>query len=333
MPFAKYAATKAWGCSLGIYALGRALEATELASRGFYKIIFFEAKKTPKPTKMFCKSKNRLIIWGLSLFFITTLFSCSKTAPTPAPVASFNWAATSTTAPATVNFTNTSTNGKSYLWDFGDGGTSTNFSPTYTFTKGGSFTVKLTVTGDGGTASTSQTINITTPTSLQITIKDDLGNPVVGASVKLYSSITDWTNETNQVLTTQTSNANGVVVFSPLSAIKYFWKITKDCQNNLMGGNTTTTALTANNLNTINAVLAKTGTLTFKNNSTNPYDVFVNGVLTVANMAGGTTQSFIAPIGSYSIRVLQKSGYLISPTDKTYTGSLSCGGSLLTSFP
>lgn len=282
---------------------------------------------------MFCNSKNRLIIWSLSLIFLSTLFSCSKTAPTPAPVASFNWAATSTTAPATVNFTNTSTNGKAYVWDFGDGGSSTNFSPSYIYTKGGTFIVKLTVTGDGGTSSTFQTININTPTSLQITIKDDLGNPVSGATVKLYSTVNDWNNETNQVLTTQSSNASGIVTFSPLSPIKYYWKVVKDCQNNYSGTVTTTNALTANMNNIVTSVLAKTGTLTFKNTSTNPYDVFVNGVLTVSNMAGGTTQSFIAPIGSYSIRVLQKSGYLISPTDKTYVGSISCGTTLTTTFP
>ncbi len=47
--------------------------------------------------------------------------------------------------PLTVNFTNTSTGGFSYNWDFGDGSTSTVFSPSHTYTSYGSFHVTLVV--------------------------------------------------------------------------------------------------------------------------------------------------------------------------------------------
>lgn len=50
---------------------------------------------------------------------------------------------TSGCAPLTVNFTNSSTNGLSYLWNFGDGSTSTTFSPTHTFNSAGVYTVTL----------------------------------------------------------------------------------------------------------------------------------------------------------------------------------------------
>jgi len=39
------------------------------------------------------------------------------------------------------------------------------------------------------------------------------------------------------------------------------------------------------------------------------------------------------PTGSYSIRVLQLSGYVFTPTDQTYTGTLSCGQTMTTTFP
>jgi len=45
-------------------------------------------------------------------------------------------------APLSVTFNNTS-NGSIYLWDFGDGQTSTAFNPTHTFQKSGNYTVKL----------------------------------------------------------------------------------------------------------------------------------------------------------------------------------------------
>ena len=49
--------------------------------------------------------------------------------------------------PFTVTFSNESVNGIDYLWDFGDATTSTEVSPTHTYTTEGTFDVKLTVDG------------------------------------------------------------------------------------------------------------------------------------------------------------------------------------------
>jgi len=51
------------------------------------------------------------------------------------------------TIPATIAFTDNSSNGDSYLWDFGDGNTSTDPSPTHTYTDAGTYTVSLTLQG------------------------------------------------------------------------------------------------------------------------------------------------------------------------------------------
>lgn len=171
-----------------------------------------------------------------------------------------------------------------------------------------------------------------TPTSLEVTLKDNLGNIISGASVKLYSSLTDWSNGTNEVGTIQFSDASGKVKFNDLSNIKYYWFAEKDCQNNVNGGKTTTSALTANINNTFDVILSSTGTLKFVNTSSNPYRVYING--TAFDMNGGITQfKYYMPIGSYSIRVLQLSGYIIYPTDITYTGTLGCGQIFTTTFP
>ena len=53
-------------------------------------------------------------------------------------------------APLTVQFTNTSLQGLSYQWSFGDGGTSTADNPTYVYNVAGVYTVTLTATGIGG---------------------------------------------------------------------------------------------------------------------------------------------------------------------------------------
>ena len=59
---------------------------------------------------------------------------------------------TSTSADDTLSivFRSYSTDAASYLWDFGDGNTSTEANPDYTYTTGGLYKVKLTTTSSDG---------------------------------------------------------------------------------------------------------------------------------------------------------------------------------------
>lgn len=69
-------------------------------------------------------------------------------------------------APLTIQFTNLSSgNATSYLWDFGDTNTSTDFSPAHTYTNAGVYTVSLTAFGPGGsnTYSVPDYITVTSP--------------------------------------------------------------------------------------------------------------------------------------------------------------------------
>lgn len=71
--------------------------------------------------------------------------------PSP-PVANFTRTPVSGSLPLSVAFTDTSTNvPTSWLWDFGDGSTSTSQSPTHVYAIPGQYTVKLTATNAGGT--------------------------------------------------------------------------------------------------------------------------------------------------------------------------------------
>jgi len=65
--------------------------------------------------------------------------------------------------PATVNFNNTTANGMSYVWDFGDNSTSTATNAVHTYTASGTYTVQLTATG-----CISNTANITQPAYITI---------------------------------------------------------------------------------------------------------------------------------------------------------------------
>lgn len=76
----------------------------------------------------------------------------------PTTTASFN---SSTNGPS-VAFVNTSTNASSYVWDFGDGNSSTQTDPFNTYANDGTYTVTLTSTGLCGTATVTQTVTILT---------------------------------------------------------------------------------------------------------------------------------------------------------------------------
>ena len=62
------------------------------------------------------------------------------------------------------SLTNTSENATSYLWNFGDGTTSTEANPVHTYTSNGAFTIELTVESCGITVTYSQTVLVTTLT-------------------------------------------------------------------------------------------------------------------------------------------------------------------------
>lgn len=80
------------------------------------------------------------------------VFVYSVTAPNPTPpTASFTPSTTSGEAPLTVIFTNTSSGDPTptYSWTFGDGGTSTQTSPSHTYSTAGDYIVNLTATSSG----------------------------------------------------------------------------------------------------------------------------------------------------------------------------------------
>jgi PKD repeat protein len=86
----------------------------------------------------------------------------------PPPVAGFSGTPTSGPAPLTVTFSDESTGAvDSWLWDFGDGGSSTGQNPTYLYDVTGTYTVSLRVSGTGGSdvLTRSSYITVTEPTT------------------------------------------------------------------------------------------------------------------------------------------------------------------------
>lgn len=90
--------------------------------------------------------------------------SLCQTATAP-PVAAFTPSALNSCI-TTIDFTDNSTDiPQGWLWDFGDGNTSTAQNPTHTYSMSGTYTIKLVVTNTIGSDSTTQQVTITLPPS------------------------------------------------------------------------------------------------------------------------------------------------------------------------
>ena len=92
-----------------------------------------------------------------------------------------------------VSFINTSTNAKSYKWEFGDGKTSTDKNPNHTYTKEGNYTVKLTATNVTKSNTITQTITITSPTpTAKFTFKTEHPLKVVLTNTSSNATSYEW---------------------------------------------------------------------------------------------------------------------------------------------
>jgi len=91
----------------------------------------------------------------ITIVLVFLISSCKKE-----PVASFEFDQNNVKAPATINFTNTSVNATEYLWNFGDGETTTETNPSHEYIKGGDYDVSLKAYGEDDTHTTVITITI-----------------------------------------------------------------------------------------------------------------------------------------------------------------------------
>jgi PKD repeat protein len=133
-----------------------------------------------------------------------------------APVAAFSGTPTSGMAPLTVAFTDASTGTGpfTYAWDFNNDGTpdSTSQNPSFTYTSAGAYTVKLTVTGPGGSDDEVKTdyINVNAP-SEQPDLNVTKISPNSGAGDSLFA------NEPNIISVTVKNNGPGSAGASTIS--------------------------------------------------------------------------------------------------------------------
>ena len=98
-------------------------------------------------------------IYSLALLCSLLAMSCGEdddTPAVPAPNSDFSFVIDG----KMVTFTNASSDAASYAWDFGDGNTSTEASPSHTYDANGSYVAKLTTTNATGTDSKQAVLEI-----------------------------------------------------------------------------------------------------------------------------------------------------------------------------
>jgi len=112
------------------------------------------------------------------------------------PTAYFTGTPTSGEIPLTVTFTDGSTGATSWSWDFGDGGTSTAQSPSYTYNSAGTYTVALTATNSCGSDSYTRTdyitVTCTAPTASFVGSPTSGDYPLTVSFTDQSSNATSW---------------------------------------------------------------------------------------------------------------------------------------------
>ena len=99
---------------------------------------------------------NKKVTYLFSLLAVAVLAVAVHSCKKPLPEPNFSFAVDG----LTVTFTNSSLESSTYVWDFGDGSTSTEAAPTHTYGDYGLYSVKLTATSEGGEASISKDVEI-----------------------------------------------------------------------------------------------------------------------------------------------------------------------------
>ena len=219
--------------------------------------------------------ENPTVVYSSAGTYSVTLVATNSAGSSTVTVTDF---VVVTTVPATsftvatnvyvATFTNTTVNGTSYSWDFGDGNSSTETNPVHDYGGDGTYEVILTATNDCGTSTTMQTVVITSLPQAGFSADETTGcGPfTVQFMDQSSSNTTSWEWDFPGGNPTSSTDQNPTVTYDNVGT----YTITLTASNSL-GGNTVTQT------NYINVITIPTAgfssssnglTVDFTNNST-----------------------------------------------------------------
>jgi Zn-dependent metalloprotease len=161
---------------------------------------------------------------------------------------------TSCSLPLNIQFSNGSANSTTYMWDFGDGSTSTSINPTHTYSSAGSFDVKLVAQGCGTTKdSVTHTayITINSPTAPTTTGNSRCGSGQVVLNASGTGTINWYANTKADTILGTGTTFNTPVVASTTT----FYAATSVAQTPVTGGPADSTIGTGGYLNSQHAIV------------------------------------------------------------------------------
>lgn len=218
---------------------------------------------------------------------------------------------------STVAFTNTTNNSQgigavSYLWNFGDGNTSTAANPSHTYASGGNYTVTLTATNNCGSTTSTQTVTILTPPTAGFTANVTSGCPPLTVMFESTSSANSNTfNWSFPGGTPSSSTAeNPTVVYTTPGT----YNVTLIVSNSA-GADTLTLSnyITVNNLATAGFTSSVNGlTATFTNTSSNATSY-------TWSFGDGNTSTAANPVHTYA----EDGNYTVTLTATNNCGSVT----------
>lgn len=119
----------------------------------------------------------------------------------------------------TVQFTNYSTDATTYMWDFGDGNTSTEENPLHVYAESGNYIITFTATGEGGSKTIKEMLKIQKPALIQIDgYFDDWDN----VPAEALASVTTLDEESALKEMKATSDDNYIYIYLVLEESKVF---------------------------------------------------------------------------------------------------------------
>lgn len=239
-----------------------------------------------------------------------------------APVAAGTPSATAVTLPAaSVSFTNSSSNASSYIWNFGDGNSSTNTNPTYSFSTAGTYAVEL-IASNGACPSSTTTFTITVEPAAPLPTANFTfsGTSIcLGNSISLTNTSTD---ATSYVWSTTGGTLSSTTAFEP--SISFTTSGTYSVSLTAIGAGGTNS--TSNNIS-VNVVTPPTADA-----MPNVDTVYLpNGIISFSNLSSdadsffwdfgdGNTSSDVNPwndyltAGSYTVELIASNSYCAEDT-------------------